>query len=94
LGISQEIGVHRESCVPAELANLREIFVPTPEAAPPAGWEAVRSFESDHGITLPEPYRTSEAEVRDGLRAGPLYYGLLPLVCILGRMASAQEEEE
>ncbi|MFE5112005.1 SMI1/KNR4 family protein [Streptomyces sp. NPDC056663] len=41
--------------------------------------EAVRSFEAEHGIVLPEPYRTFVAEICDGLRAGPPYYGLLPL---------------
>ncbi|WP_306327097.1 SMI1/KNR4 family protein [Streptomyces venezuelae] len=67
-----------ESCDPAELATLREIFAPRSEAVPPAGWEAVRSFEAEHSIVLPEPYRTFVAEVCDGLRAGPPYYGLLP----------------
>lgn len=73
------IGMSTETCDPAELAALREIFASRPEAAPPAGWEAVRSFEAEHGIVLPEPYRTFVAEICDGLRAGPPYYGLLPL---------------
>lgn len=72
------IGMHTETCDPAELAALREIFAPRFEAVPPAGWEAVRSFEAEHGIVLPEPYRTFVAEVCDGLRAGPPCYGLLP----------------
>ncbi|CAM5274683.1 hypothetical protein STANM309S_06462 [Streptomyces tanashiensis] len=70
--------MNTETCDPDELAALREIFASRPEAAPPAGWEAVRSFEAEHGIVLPEPYRTFVAEICDGLRAGPPYYGLLP----------------
>ncbi|MGW2082213.1 SMI1/KNR4 family protein [Streptomyces sp. NPDC001939] len=71
-------GMNTETCDPAEIAALREIFAPRAEAARPAGWEAVRSFEAEHGIVLPEPYRTFVAEICDGLRAGPPYYGLLP----------------
>ncbi|WP_432114607.1 SMI1/KNR4 family protein [Streptomyces sp. S1] len=74
------IGMNTETCDPAELAALRGIFAPRDGAVPPAGWEAVRSFEAEHGIVLPEPYRTFVAEVCDGLRAGPPSYGLLPLV--------------
>ncbi|MFD4322988.1 hypothetical protein ACFWSG_42580, partial [Streptomyces sp. NPDC058548] len=48
-------GMNTEASNPAELAALREIFASRPEAAPPAGWEAVRSFEGEHGIVLPEP---------------------------------------
>ncbi|WP_432024486.1 SMI1/KNR4 family protein [Streptomyces parvus] len=72
-------GMNTETCVPSEAAALREIFASHPDAVPPAGWEAVRSFEAEHGIELPEPYRTFVAEISDGLRAGPPYYGLLPL---------------
>ena len=64
-------GMNTETCDPAESAVLREIFASRPEAVPPAGWKAVRSFESEHGIVLPDPYRTFVAEIRDGLRAGP-----------------------
>ncbi|MFI8104469.1 SMI1/KNR4 family protein [Streptomyces sp. NPDC086023] len=72
-------GMNTETCDPAELAALREIFASRPGAAPPAGWEAVRAFEAEHGVLLPEPYRTFVAEVCDGLPAGPPHYGLLPL---------------
>ncbi|MFJ7158188.1 SMI1/KNR4 family protein [Streptomyces sp. NPDC101118] len=71
--------MNTETCDPAELAALREIFASRPGAAPPAGWEAVRAFEAEHGVLLPEPYRTFVAEVCDGLPAGPPHYGLLPL---------------
>ncbi|AJF66476.1 SMI1/KNR4 family protein [Streptomyces vietnamensis] len=73
------IGMNTEACDPAELAALHEIFASRPDAAPAAGWEAVRAFEAQHGIVLPEPYRTFVAEVCDGLPDGPPYYGLLPL---------------
>ncbi|WP_327234752.1 SMI1/KNR4 family protein [Streptomyces sp. NBC_01317] len=63
---------------PAEFTALREILGSRSEAVAPAGWEAVRSFEAEHGIVLPEPYRTFVAEICDGLRAGPPHYGLLP----------------
>ncbi|MDG9683280.1 SMI1/KNR4 family protein [Streptomyces sp. DH18] len=70
--------MNTEACDPAESAALREIFASRPDAVPPAGPEAVRSFETEHGIVLPEPYRTFVAEICDGLRAGPPHYGLLP----------------
>jgi hypothetical protein len=72
-------GVNTETCDPVELAALREVFASRPEAVAPAGWQAVQSFEIEHGIELPEPYRTFVAEICDGLREGPPYYGLLPL---------------
>lgn len=72
-------GMRSETCDPAELAALREAFAFRRGAVPPVGAEAVRSFEEEHCIVLPEPYRTFVAEICDGLRAGPPYYGLLPL---------------
>ncbi|MEV0491789.1 hypothetical protein AB0I23_18195 [Streptomyces atratus] len=39
---------------PAELAVLRAAF----ETDAPLGRDRVRAFEAEHGIVLPEPYRT------------------------------------
>lgn len=50
--------MNTETCAPSEAAALREVFANHPDAAPPAGWEAVRSFEAEHGVVLPELYRT------------------------------------
>ncbi|MFJ4713366.1 SMI1/KNR4 family protein [Streptomyces sp. NPDC088785] len=72
------IDMNTENPDPAELAALRRSLACRPGAAPPAGWAAVRSFEAEHGVVLPQPYRTFVAEICDGLRAGPPYYGLLP----------------
>ncbi|MEU8778601.1 SMI1/KNR4 family protein [Streptomyces sp. NPDC048606] len=71
--------VNTETCDPVELAALRALFAARPGASPAAGWEAVRAFEAEHGVVLPEPYRTCVAEVCDGLPDGPPHYGLLPL---------------
>lgn len=73
------IAMNTESCALAESAALRAVFASRPEAVPPVGVETVRAFEAEHRVVLPEPYRTFVAEICDGLRAGPPYYGLLPL---------------
>ncbi|SBT92586.1 SMI1 / KNR4 family (SUKH-1) [Streptomyces sp. DI166] len=65
---------------PTELAALRAAFDAERKGAPPLGWKAVRAFEAEHGIVLPEPYRTFVAETADGSPSGPPAYGLLPLV--------------
>lgn len=59
-----------------DLAILRAAL----ETGPPLGWEAVRAFEAEHGIVVPEPYRTFVAEFGDGASSGPPAYGLIPLV--------------
>ncbi|MEU0599727.1 SMI1/KNR4 family protein [Streptomyces sp. NPDC006393] len=55
----------------------------TPANASPCpyelGWEALRAFEAEHGIVLPEPYRTFVAEITDGSYSGPPDYGLVGL---------------
>ncbi|MBR7838795.1 SMI1/KNR4 family protein [Actinospica durhamensis] len=60
---------------PADLAILRSVF----ESGTPSGWPAVHAFEEQHGIVLPEPYRTFVAEITDGASAGPPSYGLVEL---------------
>ncbi|MGW0996103.1 hypothetical protein [Streptomyces sp. NPDC002520] len=44
---------------PAELTALREAFgADDGDGESALGWEAVRAFEAEHGLVLPEPYRT------------------------------------
>lgn len=62
---------------PAELAGLRAAFGVDDGGESALGWEAVRAFEAQHGIVLPEPYRTFVAEETDGSSSGPPDYGLL-----------------
>ncbi|MFG1998040.1 SMI1/KNR4 family protein [Spirillospora sp. NPDC048911] len=63
---------------PADLTALQAAFDMDSRQAP-LGWKAVRAFEAEHGIVLPEPYRTFVAEICDGYAPGPPFYGLLPL---------------
>ena len=57
----------------ADLAILRSAFEP----GGALGWEAVHAFETEHGIVLPEPYRTFVAEISDGYIFGPPGSGLM-----------------
>ena len=59
----------------ADLAILRGAF----EDGTPLGWEAVYAFEAQHGIVLPEPYRTFVAEITGGAAPGPPDHGLVGL---------------
>jgi hypothetical protein len=64
---------------PHDLAMLRTAFAPTDGDRSALGWEAVRAFEAEHDVILPEPYRTFVAEITDGSYAGPPDYGLVGL---------------
>lgn len=64
---------------PEELAALREAFAVDDGGESALGWAAVRAFEAEHGVVLPEPYRTFVAEVSDGSFQGPPEYGLVGL---------------
>lgn len=62
---------------PADLAALRAVFDTDDGSDSALGWEATQAFEAEHGIVLPEPYRTFIAEISDGSYSGPPEYGLL-----------------
>ncbi|MGW1748601.1 SMI1/KNR4 family protein [Streptomyces sp. NPDC002092] len=62
-----------------DLAALRAAFGVDDGGESALGWDAVRAFEAEHGVVLPEPYRTFVAEVSDGSFQGPPEYGLLGL---------------
>ncbi|MEU0115105.1 SMI1/KNR4 family protein [Streptomyces bobili] len=64
---------------PAELTALREAFAVDGGGDCALGREAVRVFEAQHGVVLPEPYRTFVAEISDGSSHGPPEYGLVGL---------------
>ncbi|MFD9109582.1 SMI1/KNR4 family protein [Streptomyces bottropensis] len=68
-----------DHAVPADLAALREAFAVDDGGQSALGWTAVHAFEAEHGVVLPEPYRTFVAEVSDGSSQGPPEYGLVGL---------------
>ncbi|MEU1529937.1 SMI1/KNR4 family protein [Streptomyces fagopyri] len=63
----------------ATLEFLRSAFAPE-WREPALGHQGVSSWESEHGIVLPEPYRSLIAEISNGSSLGPPEDGgLLPL---------------
>jgi hypothetical protein len=69
-----------DQAAPEDLAALREAFGVDDGGESALGWEAVRAFEAEHAVVLPEPYRTFVAEISDGSSQGPPEYGLVGLV--------------
>ncbi|MGW2397266.1 SMI1/KNR4 family protein [Kitasatospora sp. NPDC001664] len=71
--------IHDPAPGPAVLDALREAFPPE-WREPPLGRRAVAAWETEHGVTLPEPYRSFVAEVANGSSLGPAEDGgLQPL---------------
>ena len=68
-----------ERADPDDLAVLRVAFGVDDDSSAGLGWTAVKAFEAEHGVVLPEPYRTCVADITDGSYAGPPEYGLMPL---------------
>ena len=72
----------REPDAPTLAAALQVFRGAFPEEwrEPPLGWEGLLAWEAEHGVTLPEPYRSLIAEVSNGSALGPPEDGgLLPL---------------
>ncbi|MFJ7948918.1 SMI1/KNR4 family protein [Streptomyces sp. NPDC096354] len=79
---------------PAELAALRAAFDVDDREESALGWEAVHAFEAEHGVVLPEPYRTFVAEITDGSYSGPPEYGLLPVAELPNDWGNAEQERD
>ncbi|BCY07776.1 SMI1/KNR4 family protein [Actinoplanes sp. L3-i22] len=71
--------MNTEHADPAVITELRAALCADDQGKSALGWPAVHAFESEHGVTLPEPYRTFVAEVSDGSHVGPPDYGLVAL---------------
>lgn len=75
--------MNTELADPDDLAEIRAALdVDDGESA--LGWAAVQAFEQEHGIVLPEPYRTFVAEISDGSNSGPPDFGLVGLAELPG----------
>ncbi|MFE7561965.1 SMI1/KNR4 family protein [Kitasatospora sp. NPDC057500] len=79
---------------PGDLAAMRAAFDVDDGADPALGWEAVHAFEAEHGVVLPEPYRTFVAEIADGSCSGPPDYGLVGLAKLPGGWGGDRPERD
>ncbi|WP_374195835.1 SMI1/KNR4 family protein [Streptomyces sp. ISL-24] len=81
--------MNNDHASPGEVEALRQAFGIDDGGESALGWETVRAFEAEHGVVLPEPYRTFVAEVSDGSFQGPPGYGLAGLSASASASASA-----
>ncbi|MEV8543998.1 MULTISPECIES: SMI1/KNR4 family protein [unclassified Streptomyces] len=77
-----------------ELAALRAAFGVDDGGESALGWDAVRAFEAEHGVVLPEPYRTFVAEMSDGSFQGPPEYGLVGLAELPDDWGDGKEDRD
>ncbi len=72
-------GTDRSRAEAQDIEALQDAF-PVEWREPPLGWDALRVWENEQGVVLPEPYRTFIAETANGSSLGPPEDGgLLPL---------------
>ncbi|KOU60533.1 hypothetical protein ADK57_30340 [Streptomyces sp. MMG1533] len=71
--------MNTDQASPEDLTALRAAFAVDDGGESALGWEAVHAFETEHGVVLPEPYRTFVAEMTDGSFQGPPEFGLVGL---------------
>ncbi|WP_212843624.1 SMI1/KNR4 family protein [Catellatospora sp. IY07-71] len=71
--------MNTELADPDDLAAIRAALDVDDDGESALGWDAVAAFEQEHGVVLPEPYRTFVAEISDGSHSGPPEYGLIGL---------------
>ncbi|MGW1552872.1 SMI1/KNR4 family protein [Streptomyces sp. NPDC002346] len=83
-----------DQAAPAELAALRTTFDVDDGEESALGWEAVHAFEAEHGVLLPEPYRTFVAEIADGSYSGLPEYGLLPVAELPDDWGNDEQERD
>ncbi|MBD0676530.1 SMI1/KNR4 family protein [Streptomyces sp. CBMA156] len=81
-----------EHADPRDLAAIRAAVDADDARASALGWEAVGAFEAEHGVVLPEPYRTFVAEIADGSRSGPPDFGLVGLAEMPGDWGDGRPE--
>ncbi|MFE7213595.1 SMI1/KNR4 family protein [Streptomyces sp. NPDC057611] len=84
--------MNTEQADPDDLAVIRAAFDVDDRGESALGWAAVHAFEEEHGVVLPEPYRTFVAEITDGSYSGPPDFGLVGLAELPDDWGTDREE--